>query len=214
MRKQRGKTVAKGQKSKFFRVMYALFSGVVKVLFNIRVVNPENEPDEGGCLICANHVSAADAVAICYAFRKNQAHFMAKKELFKIPLLSGLIKLLGAFPVDRKGSDVGAIKKAIATVKEGKSVGIFPQGHRHPKVEPRGTPVRNGAGLIISRAECDVVPVYIMRKNNTFALFKKTYVIIGEKIDFASLSGKDNAEITSTVFDAVCSLGENSDIKL
>lgn len=194
--------------------MYALFAGVVKVLFNIRVVNPEKEPDEGGCLICANHVSAADAVVICYAFRKNQAHFMAKKELFKIPLLSGLIKLLGAFPVDRKGSDVSAIKKAIATVKEGKSVGIFPQGHRYPKATPRSTPIKNGAGLIISRAECDVVPVYILRKNNTFALFKKTYVIIGDKIDFASLEGKDNAEITSTVFDAVCTLGENSDIKL
>ena len=206
--------MAKGQKSKFFRVMYTLFAGVVKVFLNIKVVNPEKEPDEGGCLICANHVSAADAVVICYAFRKNQAHFMAKKELFKIPLLSGLIKLLGAFPVDRKGSDVGAIKKAIATVKEGKSVGIFPQGHRYPKVDPRSTPIKNGAGLIISRAECDVVPVYILRKKNTFRLFKKTYVIIGDKIEFSSLAGKDNAEITSTVFDAICTIGENADIKL
>ena len=214
MRRQRGKTVAKGQKSKFFSVMYTLFAGVVKVFLNIRVVNPEKEPDEGGCLICANHVSAADAVVICYAFRKNQAHFMAKKELFKIPVLSGLIKLLGAFPVDRKGSDVGAIKKAIATVKEGKSVGIFPQGHRHPKVDPRTTPIKNGSGLIISRAECDVVPVYILRKKNTFRLFKKTYVIIGDKIDFATLKGKDNAEITNIVFDAICTIGENSDIKL
>ncbi len=194
--------------------MYTLFAGVVKVFLNIKVVNPEKEPDEGGCLICANHVSAADAVVICYAFRKNQAHFMAKKELFKIPLLSGLIKLLGAFPVDRKGSDVSAIKKAIATVKEGKSVGIFPQGHRYPKVDPRSTPVKNGAGLIISRAECDVVPVYILRKKNTFRLFKKTYVIIGDKIDFDALWGKDNAEITSTVFDAICTIGENADIKL
>lgn len=194
--------------------MYTLFAGVVKVFLNIRVVNPEKEPDEGGCLICANHVSAADAVVICYAFRKNQAHFMAKKELFKIPLLSGLIKLLGAFPVDRKGSDVGAIKKAIATVKEGKSVGIFPQGHRYPKVDPRSTPIKNGSGLIISRAECDVVPVYILRKKNTFRLFKKTYVIIGDKIDFATLKGKDNAEITNIVFDAICTIGENSDIKL
>ena len=206
--------MAKGQKSKFFSVMYTLFAGVVKVFLNIRVVNPEKEPDEGGCLICANHVSAADAVVICYAFRKNQAHFMAKKELFKIPLLSGLIKLLGAFPVDRKGSDVGAIKKAIATVKEGKSVGIFPQGHRYPKVDPRSTPIKNGSGLIISRAECDVVPVYILRKKNTFRLFKKTYVIIGDKIDFATLKGKDNAEITNIVFDAICTIGENSDIKL
>ena len=81
-------------------------------------------------------------------------------------------------------------------------------------MDPRSTPVKNGAGLIISRAECDVVPVYILRKKNTFRLFKKTYIIIGDKIDFASLSGKDNAEITSTVFDAICTIGENSDIKL
>ena len=190
--------------------MYALFSGIVKILFNIRVINAENEPDEGGCLICANHVSASDPVIICYAFKKNQAHFMAKKELFKIPLLSGLIKLLGAFPIDRGGADVGAIKKAIAMLKEGNSVGIFPQGHRYPKVDPRTTPVKNGAGLICKKAECDVVPVYIFRKKNTFRLFKKTYVIIGEKIDRSVFADKDNAEITEIIFDKVCSLGESA----
>ena len=96
----------KQTKSRFYRVMYALFAGIVKVLLGIKVINAENEPDEGGYLICANHVSATDAVVVCYAFKKNQAHFMAKKELFKIPLLSGLIRLLGAFPIDRGGSDV------------------------------------------------------------------------------------------------------------
>ena len=188
--------------------MYAMFSGIVKVLFNIRVINPENEPDDGGTLICANHVSATDPVIVCYAFRKNQAHFMAKKELFKIPLLRGLIKLLGAFPVDRSGADVGAIKKAIAMLKDKNSVGIFPQGHRYKKVDPRTTSVKNGAGFICARAECDVVPVYILRKNNTFRLFKKTYVIIGEKIEHVNFVGKDNEEITALIFDRVCSLGE------
>ena len=190
--------------------MYAMFSGIVKVLFNIRVINPENEPDEGGALICANHVSATDPVIVCYAFRKNQVHFMAKKELFKIPLLRGLIKLLGAFPIDRGGADVGAIKKAIAMLKDKNSVGIFPQGHRYKKVDPRTTSVKNGAGLICARAECDVVPVYILRKNNTFRLFKKTYVIIGQKIAHSALAGKDNEEITSIIFDRVCSLGETA----
>ena len=201
----------KQKKSKFYKVMYALFSGVVKVLFGIRVVNPENEPENGGYLICSNHVSATDAVVICYAFKKNQAHFMAKKELFKIPLLSGLIRLLGAFPVDRGGSDVGAVKKAISMIKDGFGVAMFPQGHRHPGADPRKTPIKNGAGLISSRAECDVMPVYVLRKNNTFALFKKTYVIIGEKIDKATLSELgDNAAITEYIFDKVCTLGENT----
>lgn len=198
------------KKSRFYRFIYATFAGIVKVLFNIRVVNADNEPDEGGCLICANHVSATDPVIICYAFRKNQAHFMAKKELFKIPFLRGLIKLLGAFPVDRSGADVSAIKKAIAMLKYKNSVGIFPQGHRFKKVDPRTTPVKNGAGLITSRAECDVVPVYILRKNNTFRLFKRTYVIIGERIEHGTLAGKDNEEITAIIFDRICSLGESA----
>ncbi len=199
------------KKSRFYKVMYALFAGIVKVLFSIKVINPENEPEEGGYLICSNHVSAADAVVICYAFKKNQAHFMAKKELFKIPLLSGLIRLLGAFPVDRGGSDVGAVKKAISMIKDGMGVAMFPQGHRHPGVDPRNTPVKNGAGLISSRAECDVMPVYVLRKKNTFRLFKKTYVIIGEKIDRATLKELgNNAAITEYIFDKICTLGENT----
>ena len=201
----------KQKKSGFYKVMYALFSGIVKVLFGIKVVNPQNEPEDGGYLICSNHVSASDAVVICYAFKKNQAHFMAKKELFKIPLLSGLIRLLGAFPVDRGGSDVGAIKKAIAMIKDGASVAMFPQGHRHPGVDPRETPIKNGAGLISARAECDVVPVYVLRKNNKFRLFKKTYVIIGERIKRSVLDAEgDNAAVTAYVFDKICTLGENT----
>lgn len=201
----------KQNKSRFYKVMYALFAGIVKVLFGIKVINQENEPEVGGYLICSNHVSATDAIVICYAFKKNQAHFMAKKELFKIPLLSGLIRLLGAFPVDRGGSDVGAVKKAISMIKDGMGVAMFPQGHRYPAVDPRNTPVKNGAGLISSRAECDVMPVYVLRKNNTFALFKRTYVIIGEKIDRATLESLgDNAAITGYIFDKICTLGENT----
>ncbi len=197
------------QSSKFYRVIYAMFSGIVKVIFRIKVINPENEPQEGGYLICGNHVSASDAVIVCYAFKNNQARLMAKKELFKIPLLAQLIKMLGAFPVDRGGADVGAIKKAIAMIKEGKCVGLFPQGHRHPGVDPRTTSTKNGAGLIVNRAQCGVVPVYIMRKNNKFRLFGRTYIIIGNKIEFLELCEKgDNAAVTDAIFDRICTLGE------
>ena len=197
----------------FYAFMKKLLAGLIRKLWRVRVCGEENESEGTAYLICANHQSLLDVVLLGASIKHNPK-YMAKKELTKIPLLWQLIKALGAFPVDRKGSDVGAIKKAIATVKEGKSVGIFPQGHRYPKVDPRSTPIKNGSGLIISRAECDVVPVYILRKKNTFRLFKKTYVIIGDKIDFATLKGKDNAEITNIVFDAICTIGENSDIKL
>ena len=136
---------------------------------------------------------------------------MAKKELFKIPLLAQLIKLLGAFPIDRSGGDISAIKKAISMLKNGNSVGIFPQGHRHPGVDPATTEVKNGAGLIARRAACDIVPVYIARKDHTFKLFRRTYVIIGKKIERAELEGLDNTAITKIVFDRICEMGKASE---
>ena len=204
-KKQRG--------TRAYRIIYAIFAGIVGVIFNYKIVNKEKEPDKSGFIVCANHVSATDAIALCYAFRKNQVHFMAKKELFKIPVLAPLIRLLGAFPIDRGGSDVGAIKNAVNLVSEGNVLGIFPQGHRYPGEDPRATKTKNGAALISTKAEADIVPAYIWRKNRAGGIFRRTYVIIGEKIDFESLGyqPEENGEysrITDVIFDKVCTLGE------
>ncbi len=204
--------------SRLYRVIYAIFSGIVGCLFRIRVIGGEKEPNKGGFLVCANHIAASDAVILCYSFRKHQVRLMAKKELFKIPVLSGLFRLLGAFPIDRAGNDVGAIRKGVSLLQEGSCMGIFPQGHRHPGVDPRTTPTKNGAALICTRAEANVVPVYIRRKNNKPRLFRKTYVIIGDPIPYESFGynpqeSGEYARITGIIFDRICSLGEGFDPK-
>jgi 1-acyl-sn-glycerol-3-phosphate acyltransferase len=205
--------------SKFFRIFYACFSGVIGLIFRIKVVNPKNEPAEARYVVCANHISATDPIVISYAFKKNQIHFMAKKELFKIPVLKGLIGALGAFPIDRGGNDVGAIKKAVGIVEGGECLGVFPQGHRYVGVDPRTTPTKNGAALIATRAEADVVPVYIWTKHKKRSFLGRTYVIIGEKIPFESF-GYDKdvtgeyARITDIIFDKVCALGEDFEQKM
>lgn len=218
---KKNKTDKKPKKggSRTYRVIYAIFSGIVGFLFNIKVVNKDREPDEGGYVVCANHVSATDPIALCYAFRKNQVHFMAKKELFKVPLLAPLIKVLGAFPVDRGGNDVGAVKTAISLVSEKKSMGIFPQGHRYPEENPRNTKTKNGVALIATKTGADILPCYIWRKKNKFKLFRRTYVIIGEVIPFESLdynpdASGEYARITNIAFDKICALGEEFDAEL
>ena len=217
MKKEKKNKKAKNHRgSRAYRIIYALLSGIIGFLFNIKVVNKEREPDEGGYIVCANHVSATDAIALCYAFRKNQVHFMAKKELFKIPVLAPLIKLLGAFPVDRSGNDVGAVKKAIGLVEDKKCMGIFPQGHRYPGEDPRGTKTKNGMALISTKTSADIVPCYIWRKKRKFKLFRRTYVIIGDKIPFESLgydpeASGEYARITAIAFDKICTLGEEFD---
>ena len=204
---------AKRGGTKAYRFMYAVFAGIVSFIFNYKVINQQNEPDKSGCIVCANHVSATDPIALCYAFKKNQVFFMAKKELFKVPVLAPLIKMLGAFPIDRGGNDVGAVKTAIGLVSGGNSLGIFPQGHRYPGEDPRGTKTKNGMALIATKTQADIVPAYIWRKNNRFKLFRRTYIILGETIPFASLgydpdASGEYARITSIVFDRICTIGE------
>lgn len=205
--------------SRAYRTIYAILAGIIGVIFNYKIVNKEKEPDKSGFIVCANHVSATDAIALCYAFKKNQVHFMAKKELFKIPVLAQLIKLLGAFPIDRGGSDIGAIKTAVSIVSEGNVLGIFPQGHRYPGEDPRSTRTKNGMALIATKCRADIVPVYIQRKHNRFRLFRRTYIVLGDIIPYESFGydpegSGEYARITSIAFDRICSIGEQFESEL
>ena len=203
----------KREGSRFFKVIYTLLSGIVGFVFRIKIVNPEKEPKDGGFVVCANHIAATDPIVISYAFRLHQVCFMAKKELFKIPLLSSLIRGLGAFPIDRSGNDVGAIKHAVSIVEGGKCLGVFPQGHRYPETDPRTTKTKNGAALIATRAGAPIVPVYIWCKNKRSKLFRRTYVVIGDIIPFEELEYDREAvgeysRVTDIIFDKICTIGE------
>ena len=73
-KEKKAKKVKKGG-SRSYRIIYALLAGIVGFLFNYKVLNKEKERDEGGYIVCGNHVSATDAIAMCYAFRKNHLFF-------------------------------------------------------------------------------------------------------------------------------------------
>ena len=199
--------------SKFYRVMHFLFAWLARVILNIRTHGLENEPRDRkeSFLICSNHISAVDPVAVCAAFRRHQPHYMAKAELFKIPLLNLIIKGFGAFPVKRGGADVGAIKTSIKMLEEGKPVGIFPQGHRYPGVHPSTTSVKNGAAMIALHSGKPIIPVLIKSKNYKSGLFRRIDVVIGKPISVEELSydpekSGEHARISAMIFERICAL--------
>ena len=208
-------------KTKFYSVARVLVIPIAKLAFNLHYHGVENEPrnEEGPYILICNHISNPDPVFLCVGLKQQQPYFMAKKELFKVPVVNWLVAMLGAFPVDRGGGDVGAIKKSVNIVKGGDCLGIFPQGHRYPGVDPRETDTKNGAALICTKAEADIVPVYISRKNNTHKLFRRTYVVIGEPISYESLGynkeeAGEYARVTGIIFDRICTLGEEFEREL
>lgn len=179
----------------------------IRRIFRVTIISPENEPDSTGILVCANHTSNWDPIIMGACMRKT-LRYMAKKELFMVPLLGWLIKKLGAYPVDRKNSDIAAIKNTIRILKDGENVGMYPQGKRFPGRSPVGTPVKSGAAMIAGKVKCGVLPVSIMTKKNKTGLFKRTTLIVGQFIPYEELfpDGKDAnaASATELIFSRIC----------
>lgn len=218
---QEGVIVRRGDSS-FYSRLHRVLARFLLWLFGVRVRYPEREPsDDVTYLLCSNHLSALDPVLIAAALSRRQPHFMAKKELFRVPLLGGLFRTLGAFPVDRAG-DVGAIKTTLCLLEQGNCVGMFPQGTRCAGRPPRQTMdrVKNGAGMLCTRARVDVLPICLKTKHDRLRIFRRVELIFGELIPYETLcpeseTGTDAhgrqaayARISHDIFERICALYE------
>ena len=173
-------------KTSFYFWLQSIVLPIVKFFFKLKVTGAENVPLHGGFLLASNHIAKRDVIMIGVACRR-KINFIAKKELFAIPILSSIIRGFGAVPVDRGSGDVAAIKKSVSLLEDGNVVCIFPQGHRYPKVNPTTTPRRNGAAMIAYRAGVPIIPVSIKTKGLKYGLFKEVEIIFGKPVTLNEL---------------------------
>jgi 1-acyl-sn-glycerol-3-phosphate acyltransferase len=103
-------------------------------------------------------------------------YFMAKQELFKIPVLNAILKSLGAYPVNRGHGDLQAAKTTLKLLEEGKIVGIFPEGRRRNVSKKKQKP-KSGAILFSIEAGVPIIPVGIF---GNYKIFSKIRVFYGK----------------------------------
>jgi len=160
---------------RFYRICYRVARILFGVFYGFDVQGKKNIP-EGAAIICANHSSIFDPILIALAIGIDQfLHIIAKAELYKIPVLSAVIRKLGTIKVVRGTLDVKSVKETLGYLNRGEKVAIFPEGTRKP-VE-NAVAAKSGAVKIAERAKVPVVPVYVPRKKR---LFRKITLIIGE----------------------------------
>lgn len=165
----------------FYKLSFYIILTIYKVLFRIEVSGRGNLPEDGAILVCANHISLLDPPMLEIAVRKH-THFMAKEELFKIPILAQLIRAYGAFPVKRGAGDRQALRKSLELLQEGKTLGIFPEGTRSKTGEVQKG--HTGVGMFALRTDAHVVPLAII---GPYRLFRKLKVVIGPPINMDDL---------------------------
>ena len=205
------------KKMRFYAIAKKIIGPILHLCMRIKIQNPDAEyKGDGGVVVCANHTHMFDCIVLGVAYMTRQVRFLAKAELFRIPLLKELMEALGAFGVDRGGADVAAMKKTIALLSDGATVGIFPQGTRHPGKEIADTKFKNGAAMAAYHARVPVQPVLIKVKDHRYRLFCKKTVIFGEPVSweemgFSEGQHADYSHATEIIKERILALEKKSD---
>jgi 1-acyl-sn-glycerol-3-phosphate acyltransferase len=129
-----------------------------RVLLGLKVEGLDRVPRKGALVVVSNHLHNADPVILSIACPR-PLHCMAKLELFRVPVIGRLIRLGGAFPVNRGKADRNAIRRAVATLDQGIAVGMFPEGTRSRSWHME--PALSGAGLVAMMGKAKIQPVAI-----------------------------------------------------
>ncbi len=130
---------------------------VVRIIYRVRRIGVENVPAYGGVLLLANHVSYIDSF-IMYLCSPRPVRFVVLDSYVKNPSIGWFLKLFGGIPI-RRGSAKDAIQKTVEALKAGDVVCLFPEGELTRTGVVGG--MKKGFELIIRKAECPVVPVYM-----------------------------------------------------
>jgi 1-acyl-sn-glycerol-3-phosphate acyltransferase len=143
-------------------VLYAFLKPIawalMRVLFRLEGRGTGHVPAQGPVLLVANHSSFLDPPLVG-GVTPRQVTFMAKAELFQVPLLGTLIRHLNACPVRREGADASALRTALRVLQDGGVLLIFPEGTRGPEGTLREA--KAGAGMLAVLSGAPVVPVHV-----------------------------------------------------
>lgn len=174
---------------RFYKVAVAVVRAVCRLIYRFKVDGIENVPKDRPFIVCANHKSLMDPIMLAVSLPV-EFRFMAKEELFKNRLFGWFLRALGAFPVKRGTSDIGALKLSMKILSEGGRLIIFPEGSRSPKGYMREA--KGGATLVAIKSQADILPVGI---KGEYKLFSKLTVRIGEPVSLSQWYGqKVNSE--------------------
>ena len=146
-------------------VSYFFVYPVFRFFFRGQTTGTSNVPRTGGVVVVSNHGSHLDPPILGHALGRPVA-FMAKSELFKVPILAWIISACGAYPVKRGAGDREALRNASNRLTQGWATGVFLDGTR--QANGRVNDPKAGAALLAARTGCPILPVAIVNSHKAF----------------------------------------------
>lgn len=182
----------------WYRFLRVFFSLVFHTIWPLRVRGLEHVPKKGAAVVVCNHLSLIDPFVVGYGAHRI-VNYMAKEELFSLPVMGFIIRKVGAFPVDRTRRDASAMRTALTVLKEGELLGMFPEGTRSTSGEMQD--FHTGAARLAIKTRSPIIPAAVRNTNNGLPPKKwirpaRMQVTFGEPFELADLynsTGKEEA---------------------
>lgn len=170
---------------------------LMRLLFRLEARDAVRVPATGPVLLVSNHSSVLDPPAVGGAASRKLS-FLAKAELFRIPVLGPVLRRVGARPIRRAGADPAAMRTALRVLEEHGALLIFPEGTRGPEGVLR--PAKAGAGMLAVMSGAPVVPVYVSGSGRAWPKGRRlprpgrVTVVFGEPLRFEATRGGDRRQ--------------------
>jgi len=165
----------------FLKALKIICWPIFKLLWRFKATYEAPLPKDGPVVLAGKHISGVDPILLMQTYNR-PVRFMAKAELFEIPLLNLLIKAFGAFPVHRGENDINALKQSMKILREGQVLGIMPEGHRVSSID--NITLKNGAMNLASKTKATLVPFGLYTKDYKMKKFRKFEIRYGRPIPF------------------------------
>jgi len=190
----------------FYRFCQIIVVSHYRVWHVLRAEGADKLPAHGGVIIAANHQSHLDPPLLGAALPRI-VHNLAKEELFHKPFLKWFLPAIGQVPVAREGSGAGmALKTGVKILREGKVLGVFPEGTRSRTGERQKA--RTGVVVLAAMADVPILPAYIWGTREAFPPkskmpipFKPIGIRYGDPFlltaDEKNLKDRDRMELTA-----------------
>ncbi|MDC3415393.1 lysophospholipid acyltransferase family protein [Aquibacillus salsiterrae] len=188
-----------------YKIGKALCTILLSPIYRVKVIGENNVPKSGPVIICSNHISNLDPPIVGITCPRD-IYFMAKEELFSNKLVGGILRGVHAFPIKRGMKDRNALRQALAILKDGNTLGLFPEGTRS-KTGEIGEGL-SGAGFFALRSEAVIIPCAIVGPYRKFGQLK---VVYGKPIEMDELRERKASaqEVTDIIMHEIKKLLEN-----
>ena len=151
----------------------------------VQVLGRENATELHAFILAANHISHFDPPIIATIVRR-KVDWMAMAEFFPHPILGPILRAIECFPADRDRADLATIRTAVRRLKNGRIVGMFPEGGIRDGVKSvlQGAPLRPGVSTLAHMAKVPILPCVILGSDRLYAKanwrpWRRTAVWIG-----------------------------------